>query len=234
MIDYLDGLRIDWRDFEAAAYQTRAIVKTIAGDKAMLRGLFARTESDPKLLAICERHQLLDYVVLFDALDRGFRLRLHVSTDDHFDRPHDHRFSFSSCIIAGSYCHTWYRPVPGLYNTSDEEALLPYIDRWHPDTITPIDVARCRPYLVRTETAGSCYSLHHSALHTTFTAPNTVSLFLRGPAEKRRSVIMDLQERTFWWRFGREEETVRRRETKLMPLPYIRSIRDRLEALGVL
>jgi hypothetical protein len=233
MLDYLDSLTIDWKEFESAASKSREIVKEISRDKKTLRMLCDRVETDPGLQALCERHQLLDYLVLYEALDRGFRLRLHLSTEDHFDRPHDHRFSFSSYIMAGSYIHTWYKPLPELYKCKDEE-LLDFSDYDHPDTVTSIDISKCQPFLTRTESSGNCYSLHSSALHTTFTTPDTVSLFLRGPVEKRRSAIIDLQTRRLWWRFGREEERSQRRSAKVMPLTYIRELRGRLERLNIL
>ena len=233
MIDYLDSITLDWRDFEGAAHRSREIVSALAADKEALRTLFDRVEASPALQALAERHQLLDYVVLYDAVDRGFRIRLHAATDDHFDRPHDHRFSFSSYILAGTYCHTWYRPLPEVYALPDER-LVGFIDRAHPDRETPVDLNMCQPYVVRHETVGSCYSLHHTALHTTFTTANTASLFLRGPIEKRRSVIVDLDTRTLWWRFGRTDEPGSRRQSKVMPGDARRQLRHQFEALGVL
>jgi hypothetical protein len=234
MIEYLHDAHFDWRDFECAGAATRTLLRKLAGDRAALNQLYDRLEVDPRLQAMCERHQLLDYVVLYDAPTGNFRLRLHVSTDERFDRPHDHRFSFSSYIMTGSYEHTWYRPVPDLYDNHREESVLGFQDRFNPDTVSRIDVADCVPYLSREERPGSCYSLHHQAIHTTVMAPDTVTLFLRGPAEKRRSVIMDLASGTLWWRFGQHEETRGRRDDKTMPADYIRQLRRRLTDLCVL
>ncbi|WP_328332168.1 MULTISPECIES: hypothetical protein [unclassified Streptomyces] len=233
MIDYMDQLTVDWDDFEAAGESTRDLVQRVSGDKETLRKLVYDVERKPELLAMCERHQLLDYIVLYDALDRGFRLRLHIHTDDHFDRPHDHRFSFSSRILTGGYTHTWYHMEGELYEGPDPAARQ-YLSRHKPDPRGKVDLDRLTPHLTRWESPGSCYTLHHSAIHTTFTTPDTVSLFARGPVEKDRSVIMDKAEGILWWRFGRQDEPEERRREKSMGLDAYRQIRERLERLGVI
>ncbi|MEU7123105.1 hypothetical protein [Streptomyces zaomyceticus] len=233
MLDHLDRLTVDWTDFEAAGEITRDLVHKLADDKESLRKLVYDVEHRPELLAMCERHQLLDYIVLYDALDRGFRLRLHLSTEDHHDRPHDHRFSFSSRIVAGGYTHTWYHLDGELYEGPDPEARQ-YLSRHHPDPRGASHLDRLTPHLTRWEGPGNCYTLHHSAIHTTFTTPDTVSLFLRGPVEKDRSVIMDPAEGTLWWRFGRQDEPEQRRRQKSMGTEAYRRIRERLEELDVI
>lgn len=133
VLDHLGQLTVDWNDFEAAGEATRDVVQRLADDKESLRKLVYDVEHKPELLAMCERHQLLDYIVLYDALDRGIRLRLHISTDDHFDRPHDHRFSFSSRILTGGYTHTWYHMDGDLYGDGPDPEARQYLSRHHPD-----------------------------------------------------------------------------------------------------
>ncbi|NEB74295.1 hypothetical protein G3I40_03445 [Streptomyces sp. SID14478] len=234
MIDYLDSLTIDWNDFEKAGEVTREVVHRLSEDKESLRKLVYDVENKPELLAMCERHQLLDYIVIYDALDRGIRLRLHLSTDDHYDRPHDHRFSFSSRILAGGYTHTWYHMDGDVYGEGPDPEARQYLNRYNPDPRGQAHLDKLTPHVTRWEAPGSCYTLHHSAIHTTFTTPDTVSLFLRGPVEKDRSVIMDKEEGTLWWRFGRQDEPEERRQQKAMGLDAYRQIRDRLEDLGVI
>ncbi|MFE2674146.1 hypothetical protein [Streptomyces hygroscopicus] len=235
MTDYLDRLTVDWNDFEAAGEVTRDLALRLSEDKDTLRGLVYAVEQNPELLAKCERHQLLDYIVLYDALDRGLRIRLHLSTDDHYDRPHDHRFSFSSRILTGGYTHTWYHLEGDLYDGPDPEARQ-YLSRHRPDPRAHAQrhLKNLTPHLTRWESPGSTYTLHHSAIHTTFTTPDTVSLFLRGPAEKDRSVIMDKDTGVLWWRFGRQDEPEDRVRQKSMGLEAYREIRDRLEKLEVI
>ncbi|MGW8552657.1 hypothetical protein [Streptomyces tubercidicus] len=234
VLDHLGQLTVDWNDFEAAGETTRDVVQRLADDKESLRKLVYDVEHKPLLLAMCERHQLLDYIVLYDALDRGIRLRLHLSTDDHFDRPHDHRFSFSSRILTGGYTHTWYHMDGDLYGDGPDPEARQYLSRHTPDPRAHGHLDKLTPHIVRWEAPGSCYTLHHSAIHTTFTTPDTVSLFLRGPVEKDRSVIMDKEEGALWWRFGRQDEPEERRREKSMGLDAYRQIRDRLEKLGVI
>lgn len=47
-------------------------------------------------------------------------------------------------------------------------------------------------------------------------------------------MIMDKEEGTLWWRFGRQDEPEERRLQKAMGLEAYRQIRERLEKLGVI
>ena len=118
--NFLDDLpAIDWQEFDAVASTTKSIVRRLAADRSLLAALVDNVPNRPDLLRQCEHHRLLDRLVIYDGLDRGFKIRLHLSTDDHLDRPHDHRFSFTTLILRGQYDHIWYEPkevaegVPG-------------------------------------------------------------------------------------------------------------------------
>jgi hypothetical protein len=211
---FLDTIEpLDWSDLREVTVRTQEIVRRLAGDRALLRDLLYGIDGRPSLLAMCERHQLLDKLVLYDALDRGFRVRLHISTEEHLERPHDHRFSFTALILRGSYRHVWHEPEP--------------------DTEYAADVTQLRPLFITTESIGACYTLHHDCLHTTVTTPDTVSLFIRGPAEKRRSVIMDRQSNAITWRDGERDEAPQRRRAVTMSLEDYHALRERLNVLGI-
>jgi hypothetical protein len=225
MLDVLDRLTIDWTDLDRATAVTDQLLHELAADKDTLRMLVDRAAEDDDLLAQCECHRLLDKLVLYDGLDRGFRVRLHISTSDHLDRPHDHRFSFSSLILAGSYKQVRHRivgEVPGEIDAGIQED----------HQAVPID-ARVEPEFATTEQVGSFYSIHHSVIHTTIMADDTVSLFIRGPAEKERSLITDRDTGKLWWRVGSQGESPERRAQKVMGLPQFEVRRRKLESLGI-
>lgn len=209
-----DEAPIDWNDFEVAGVRAAGILHRLAGDRPLLASLIDDVPKSARLFAMCEHHQLLDRIVLYDGLDRGFRIRVHISTNDSLDRPHDHRFSFASLILRGVYRH--------VRHVVDEE-------------ITgDIEPSRLRQVFVSHERPGKSYTLHHSAIHTTRTTPDTVSLFLRGPAEKPRSFICDRATGRVWWRVGAEDETHERR-TKVQHAPDgFNALRRRLKALTVI
>jgi hypothetical protein len=230
----LDRTHVDWSDFEEAGRQTRDLVGRLSEDKATLAALVERVGETPELLAMCERHLLLDYLVVYDAVERGFRIRLHASTEHHKDRPHDHRFSFSSVILRGCYQQTIHR-VDGLdhYVAMTDDEARAYMDLDHAAPDDP-QFNRFTQLLVRDELPGSCYSLHHSTIHTTFTTPDTISLFLRGPAEKSRSIIADRETNRLWWRFGADRETPERRNKVTISTEQYSSFCQSLGRLGVL
>ena len=226
MIDVLDKLDLDWTDLTTTHQTTRELLKELADDRDTLRALVDRVREDPDLRAKCERHRLLDKIVIYDGGERGFRLRLHISTREHRDRPHDHRFSFTSRILTGRYRHTRHELV------GDIDTTIP----WHvqDDADARLSEVRAEPRFVTHQTAGSTYSLHHTEVHTTFTTPGTVSLFLRGPAEKERSLITERETGRLWWRYGAEKERPDRRERKVMKPGELSELVDRLHKLEVL
>lgn len=234
MKEELDATTIDWSNIEEAGRQSRALVRKLAADKAALGRLVRSVEHDESLFSKCETHQLLDYIVIYDALDRGIRLRLHMSTSDHLDRPHDHRFSFSSFIMRGSYRHAWHVMKRAVYVEGRDDRVKLWQNRLNPDPESDIQMEDVHTVFTRHERAGNCYTLSHNAIHTTVTTPDTVSLFLRGPNEKRRSLIIDRETRTFWWRFGSSDESPERRQEKEMSMDRFRDFRRALERMSVI
>lgn len=210
-----DEPAIDWSDFEKASDQSRDLVRRLAADRHTLGKLVRHVGEDDKLMEMCERHRLLDKVVFYDDLPRGMRLRLHFSTDYHLDRPHDHRFSFTTLIIRGEYTHVWHEP--------DESV--------DPNELTVEDLLA---KFATVEREGACYTLHHSLLHTTITTDDTVSLFLRGPAEKERSIVTDRETGRVWWRYGAMMEDAQRRSDVCMSHTAYVEMVEKAERLGVI
>lgn len=226
MLDVLDRLRLDWTDLERVTAINDALLHELAGDKRALTRLLDRVAEDEQLIAQCERHRLLDKLVIYDGSERGFRIRLHLSTNDHLDRPHDHRFSFSSLILAGGYRHVRHRLV-GELDTSLEPAAME-------DHQAVVSGLKVEPQFATEESAGSFYTIHHSAIHTTVMADNTVSLFIRGPAEKDRSLILDRASGQLWWRYGAQQEPPERRARKQMDRSHFELLRHKLSVLDVI
>ncbi len=226
MLSALDNTFIDWNDIDKAREQSREILLELAADKSALGELVTRARETDDLFDKCEHHRLLDKLVVYDALDRGMRIRVHLSTSDHKDRPHDHRFSFTTLILRGHYRHVRHQLLSG---TGAQVSNLSQDDFDAEDA--GLHVA---PRFVTTESAGSCYTLHHSEIHTTFTSPLTVSLFLRGPAEKERSIITDRATGQAWWRYGEAQEKESRRGAKCISRDYFDDLAGRLRQLEVI
>ncbi|GII65314.1 hypothetical protein Skr01_53990 [Sphaerisporangium krabiense] len=225
VLDALDKLDVDWTNLPETHRTTREILAELAADRRTLRTMIDRVRETPSLLALCERHRLLDKIVVHDA-PNGVRLRVHISTKEHRDRPHDHRFSFTSRILTGAYRHTRHELVGEL----DESV------PWHvqDDVDAVLSEAKAVPRFVTRQTAGSTYSLHHTEVHTTFTTPDTVSLFLRGPSEKDRSLITERETGRLWWRYGADKERQDRRARKQMQPAEFEELVGRLHRLDVI
>jgi hypothetical protein len=143
-------------------------------------------------------------------------------------RPHDHRYSFSTYILRGSYKHIWFDPGQEIYDQSRDAIANRFLEKTNPDTASGIDFGEMKPLFVTTECRGAQYTIHHTCVHATITTPDSLSLIIKGPGEKNRSLIADRTNKTIWWRFGRVNENLERIARKKMPVKYYRTLRDKL------
>ena len=211
MFDALERLRINWSDFAEASKVSADLARSLTSNKSFLMELVARAGDEPGLLALSEKHLLLDYLVIYDALDRGFRIRINMGSGHPAAWAHDHRFSFSTCLLSGSYLHTIF----ARSSSSDSSTVLAAL-------------------VIREETVGSCFSLHHSAIHSTEKRAEMTSVFVRGPSEKAISNAYDSGAGINWERRGGQASSnpVETR-SKMVDADY-RSFCDNLRAFGVI
>lgn len=186
--------RIDWDTTGSIIRGCSPLFDAVAEDPTILRKLIASVADDPTLAGMCEGYDFLHKLVLRDAPHVGVRVRLHLYRPGFFDRPHNHRWSFASRILCGSYTHKIF----GSDTQFDQET--------DPDTLRPIHE--------RIEGPGSAYALHHSSVHTVQAQADTVSLLVRGPAAKRRFLILDASSRSPFWVYGAADETPEQRAQK--------------------
>src|SRR6266487_3927526 len=109
MLDTLsaDLRTLDWNDLAAVGAASDKLLIALDIDRGLLRALADGAVADAHLLRLCEHYDILDKIVLHDD-PAGWRLRLHVFLPGYFDRPHNHRWTYASRILHGSYTHTLY------------------------------------------------------------------------------------------------------------------------------
>ena len=215
ILEHLDNIPgLDWGNFEEAAWRARDILEEAASSKGHLRLLFENSLTDSRLFAMAEHFDRIDLIILYDDLSRGMRIRLHIYPPDHFDGPHNHRWSFTSFILAGSYCHRIFR----IDDEIDESTCM-------------LDL---QPSFIMQECAGVSYTLHHSVIHSVIALPDTVSLILRGPVEKDRLLMTDLKTGKMCWKYGWEKETVEERKDRAITAEYFDQLRQHLIRLNVI
>ncbi|MBD9597682.1 hypothetical protein IB270_33195 [Ensifer sp. ENS05] len=224
---------IPWNDFREATRITRDLLAELANDKNSLRILTDRIASSPELLAQCECHELLERLDLYDGRDRNFQIRFNFTTPNHSVRPHDHRYSFSTFILRGKYKHIWFDPGQAIYDNEADEQALNHLDKNHPDSETGVVTTRMTPLFVTTESVGAQYTIHHSTVHATITTPESLSIIIKGPGEKSRSLIADRESGKIWWRFGRQMENLDRVNSKKMSFEYYQQLRSKLSEWGI-
>ncbi len=142
-----------------------------------LRKLVLDIPKNEELFSHSVHYEGVDKLVLWNSEDKKMQIRLHVysghpnkvNAQDQIDigRAHNHRWNFSTRILSGGYHHTIYR--------MEQLTTMKYC---------------LTPAMIRHENIGSCYTLHHSQYHSIIEEPNTVSLIVRGPAEKERFQVI--------------------------------------------
>ncbi|WP_036529332.1 hypothetical protein [Nocardia sp. CNY236] len=185
---------IDWNDTDSILAGCTPVFDAMSTDRALLASLICKTADDPTLAEMCEGFDFMRKLVLYDDPTHGVRVRLHLYRGGFFDRPHNHRWSFASRILHGSYQHRIFGPDSDFDEATDPNAL--------------------RPLLTRHEQPGHTYALHHTSVHTVSAATNTASLLIRGPAAKQRFLIHDAAANEFFWVRGAQQETPDQRERK--------------------
>ena len=235
VISELDKIKVDWSDYIKASEYTRALLHDICNDKAAMTELVDHMLDRKSLRGMCEKHQLLDLLILYDALeDRGFRVRLHMATEDHLQRIHDHRYSFSTYILCGEYEHILYDNKQCPYMITGEEEAKQWQDKHNVDMNAKLTSDNFDFRFKKRMMTGNCLTLHHSQAHTVLTTKGTSSLVIRGPSEKERSFIYDKDENSLWWRFGKHNETPVRRAQKIMTDDDIDRSINHLKKINVL
>jgi hypothetical protein len=203
---------LDWQDLPAVVAASGLLLDRLDRDRALIGQLADRITTDTTLVPLCEHYDILDKLVLHDD-PTGWRLRLHVFLDGYFDRPHNHRWTYTSRILTGSYTHTLY---------GADEALT-----------DSIDVATLQPRLVRIEEPGDVYTLHHSMIHSVAARGHAITLIVRGPAVKDRFVVTDRVTGHAWWQYGTAADTAEAAAAKRMTPDQIRQRVEDLRAAGL-
>lgn len=185
---------IEWDDTESILAGTIPVLAALADDRVLLAAMIDNIAADPGLADKCEGYDFMRKLVLYDDPDLGVRLRLHLYGGGFFDRPHNHRWSFASRIVRGSYTHR----VFGHDSEFDEST----------------DPTTLQALMTRREQPGATYALHHTSVHSVTAEADTVSLIVRGPAAKQRFLIHDAAKHRFFWSHGAQHETPQQRDRK--------------------
>jgi len=203
---------LDWNDLPAVAAAATRLLDRLDSDRSLLGQLAAQITQNSTLIGLCEHYDILDKLVLHDDAS-GWRLRLHVFLDGYFDRPHNHRWTYTSRILSGSYTHTFYSI--------------------NQDFTDEIDVAALLPHQVRVEESGDTYTLHDSMIHSVTAHGETVTLIVRGPAVKDRFVVTDRVTGKAWWQYGAATESPEAAAAKRMTNGQIKNRLMALKSSGI-
>ncbi|MFG3107090.1 hypothetical protein [Streptomyces tendae] len=212
---------LDWEEMEAVEASCRGVLEQISANRHLLRTALEELPGRPELLALCEHPdaeataglgQQLDKIVLYED-ESGFRVRMHVFWSGCDDLPHNHRWSFASLILKGQFWHALYGPE------TDEDTVDPVVPK---------------PLQVRMERTGSIYALHHSMLHSLVSEEHSVSLFIRGPAAKECSYLVDPADGRRHWHRGAADESPEDIARKRMTPALLRELTAKLDTWGIL
>ncbi|MFF5488106.1 hypothetical protein [Streptomyces virginiae] len=185
--DLLTRIRaLTWGDLDTLSTELPPLLAELANDPEWLTAAMDNLRRTSELRDLSERLAELDKLVLVNDADSGVRIRLHRFRQGYFDRPHNHRFTFGAHILIGGYRHTVYGDFP------------------NPEK--HFDIAEVKPTLIRREGAGASYVIGHTLVHSVAAEPETLTLTVRGPAQKDRMLIVDREQGKYWWQFGVKNE----------------------------
>ena len=206
-------LPIDWNNFVEAGSVTRELLEAISSDSKYMSELFDGLNNNSDLLEKCEHFDMVDQLILYDHLELGLRIRLHMYADGYYDRPHNHRWPFSARVLSGSYRHEIF----GTTSKDSEDSILSS----HPTLVTIQDI-------------GSTYTLHQSIVHSVIAEPKSVTMIIRGPAVASRFLIGDRTTGRVWWRYGRQSEDEETRNQRRISKQGLQILSEHLRAQGIL
>ena len=198
------------------AFETssKEILHHISQNRARLRELILDVPQNPKLFSLCAHYDGVDKIVLWNSDDDRMQLRLHIYSDKvnppaksfqaDIAQAHNHRWNFSSLILSGGYRHTLYE-------------------------------AACKiPTLVRQESVGDCYTLHHSQYHSIVEQPDTVSLLVRGPLEKESFQVIHETAEGISWQRAPSLDSPEEKEQKKMDVERYQMLVNKLVRLKII
>lgn len=159
---------LDTPDLRTVQRISRNLLDRLAEDRDALTQLVNGVLTDPERLAASRITLLLNRLSLYQAPGRVFEIRLNMNPrPDNQLVPHDHCYAFATRILTGGYVHMVRR------RTDNGEG--------------PFTGVNLEPGIVTIERPGSAYALDHTAVHQAVMAPDTVTLFVRGPRRKKLS-----------------------------------------------
>jgi len=215
-LDVLNG--VDWDDVVTLERAAAPLLERMASDIPLLIGAMHHAMETPELFSRCESDGFFDRVVLFGAPSKGFSVRLHFLVPVAYDRPHNHRATFVTRIIAGGYVHAVF-------------SLPQDIESRGPNPLTPGEVKALQPVMQREEGPGTIYAFHHSAFHSTQGSTDHVSVLVRGPSAKDRLLFLDQHAGSATWMYGGQYESEEQLRTKAMTRETMLRLIRRMETL---
>ena len=203
---------------EEFARRSRDILSQLERDRQKLGELVLAVPKDDTLFSLCAHYQAVDKLVLASSEDQKWQLRLHIYSDRlhrsnesaqiDIGNAHNHRWNFSSWILSGGYHHTLYRM------DSDTKGFI--------------------PMAIRYEGVNYFYTLHHSQFHSILEEPNTVTLILRGPIEKKSFQVIQEGTGEAKWQDAPSLDSSEEKTQKMMSQERYSALVERLGVLGII
>jgi hypothetical protein len=173
---------LNWYDLRQVSVVTQKLVKDVFAQKQLIEEALDNVVADSTLRGLCEYDDDANKIVIYMDPSRRFSLRLHHFLSGRPDKPHNHRWCFTSVILTGSYTHTLFAAAAELNESATPE------DIW--------------PISIRTETAGSVYTLGPDIMHVVEPRPGCVSFVVRGPSIRDRLLVIDSSTLRAYWHYG--------------------------------
>lgn len=191
-----------------------SILNIIYNDRTILISLLESFRNNRELISLSEHYDFFDKLVLYKDPQDRFRIRLHIfSGEKHNNRPHNHRWNYSTILLNGYYKQY-------IYGTEDTINL-----KTDPNELYPI--------LSHDVSLGSCYTLAHNVFHSVDVEPETISLMIRSNSCKSKFIVFDKLTNQKWYEYERESETIEEINRKIITSDQIKINIDMIHKLRV-
>jgi hypothetical protein len=205
--------KLNWDDLETTSAITVDVCKKMA-DPDFLRQAVEHVYNTPELFDLCECHELDDKIVIYNDLEKGYRIRLRLGNEDQYERAHNHRFPFTTYILHGTYYQSWYN-IDGEFGS---ETRLENVTK------------QCS----RVEKKGAYFTISDKAIHSTQTDPFTVSLVICGPPKKDNTQIIHMKTGEVWSKWGKKFESQEQIEKAKMSRERFNFWKEKMEEFSII
>jgi hypothetical protein len=184
MPEYLSEMfaKITWADRSNAATSAEIALRELWADSSAMLSLLDLVRESAELRSLCETDDDAHKIILYADRILGYSIRIHSFFLSRPQKPHNHRWPFTSLIVRGSYRHSLFFVAGEINDNSTNDQL-------------------CLAMTTR-ERVGDSYTLFPEQVHVVEAEKGCLSMVVRGPDTSDRLIVFDTSTGKPYWHYG--------------------------------